>query len=71
MRNFSHASKVRSQRLLIKEDHMPSLRPFLRDESGASMAEYGLLVAVITFAMLSSCAFTPGGLQTLGQNVNY
>ena len=48
---------------------MFALRTYLRDECGASMVEYGILVAVITVATPSSCSFNVGGLQALGQNV--
>jgi pilus assembly protein Flp/PilA len=39
------------------------IRQFVKDEEGASAAEYALLVAVISIAMLVS-------VQTLGTNIS-
>lgn len=40
-----------------------ALRRFVRDEAGASMAEYALLVAVIALVAVA-------GAKTLGTNIN-
>ncbi len=42
---------------------MKKVRSFLKDESGATMVEYGLMVALIAVACV-------GIVATLGQNLN-
>ncbi|NBB82410.1 MAG: Flp family type IVb pilin [Alphaproteobacteria bacterium] len=42
---------------------------FLKDESGATAIEYGLLIALIAVAIIAAIGTLSGGLQTLFTNV--
>ena len=48
------------------------INSFSRDESGAAMVEYGLLVGLIALAAAAAASLVGGGLTTMFTNVgNY
>jgi pilus assembly protein Flp/PilA len=42
---------------------------FLKDESGATAIEYGLIAALIAVALVTAMGFLGSGLQTSFQNI--
>jgi len=47
---------------------MEKMRNFFKDESGATMVEYGLLVALIAVACIAAVGTLAGGIQTVFTN---
>lgn len=46
-----------------------ALKNLIRDDSGATLVEYGLLLALIAVAAIAALTFLGGGLTTLFSNV--
>lgn len=46
------------------------VRRFLRNESGATAIEYGLIAALVSIAVVSAAAGIGGGVQTKFQRVD-
>jgi len=46
-----------------------ALKNLIRDDSGATLVEYGLLLALIAVAAIGALTFLSGGLQSLFSNV--
>ena len=46
-----------------------SVRCFLRDESGATAIEYGLIAALISIAIIGTTAFLGGGVSGVFNHV--
>ncbi len=44
---------------------MERIRNFFKDESGATMVEYGLMVALIAIACIGAVNLLSGGVQTV------
>jgi pilus assembly protein Flp/PilA len=49
---------------------MTIAKEFLKDESGATAIEYGLIAALIAVAIVAALTTLGGGLNTLFTNVN-
>jgi len=49
---------------------MSIAKKFLKDESGATAIEYGLIAALIAVAIVGALTTLGGGLNTLFTNVN-
>jgi pilus assembly protein Flp/PilA len=49
---------------------MTIAKKFLKDESGATAIEYGLIAALIAVAIVGALTTLGGGLNTLFGNVN-
>ncbi len=47
---------------------MEKIRNFFKDESGANMVEYALLVALIGIALIGTLTILQGGIDTAFQN---
>jgi len=46
-----------------------ALKNLIRDDSGATLVEYGLLLALIAIAALAALTFLGGNVKTLFSNV--
>jgi pilus assembly protein Flp/PilA len=46
-----------------------ALKNLIRDDSGATLVEYGLLLALIAVAAIAALTFLSGGMQALFSNV--
>jgi len=49
---------------------MTIAKKFLKDESGATAIEYGLIAALVAVAIVGALTTLGGGLNTLFTNVN-
>lgn len=47
-----------------------ALKNLIRDDSGATLVEYGLLLALIAVAAIAALTFLAGGLKSLFSNVS-
>ncbi|HKZ97355.1 MAG TPA: Flp family type IVb pilin [Hyphomicrobiaceae bacterium] len=47
-----------------------TLTRFMKDESGATAIEYGLIAAIVGVGIISGLQVLKGGLNTLFDNVN-
>jgi pilus assembly protein Flp/PilA len=45
-----------------------AVKSLLKDESGATLVEYGLLIALVAVAAIASMTFLSGKIQTLFSN---
>lgn len=46
------------------------VKRFLKDEEGATMVEYGLMVALIAIALIGTITLLKGGLDTVFKRAN-
>ena len=53
----------------LKEQSMQMLAKFLRDESGATAIEYGLIAALISVAIIAGVSLTGSQLASTFNNV--
>jgi len=52
----------------MEERKMEKMRNFFKDESGATMVEYGLMVALIAIACIAAVNYLASGVQTAFNN---
>jgi pilus assembly protein Flp/PilA len=68
-----HAMRVHRELAAFREGQnimMTIAKKFLKDESGATAIEYGLIAALIAVAIVGALTTLGGGLTTLFTNVN-
>lgn len=54
----------------LAQSLVDSVRAFARDEDGAQVVEYALIIAVVSIALVAAlAAMAPGGLKSFTDNV--
>jgi pilus assembly protein Flp/PilA len=59
---------LNTQKTKLEESKMERIRNFFKDESGAAAVEYGLLVALIAVAIITTVGLLGGAVNTTFQS---